>query len=58
MEDSSQTTGNGNEGFIGFRCDSDLKAEAEAEAKKRGISLSELARRRLKEETRRDMAAA
>lgn len=44
--------------FLGFKLPSDLKAEAKAEAEKRGISLSELARRRLKETTRRDELAA
>jgi predicted HicB family RNase H-like nuclease len=60
MEDSSQTTGNDNEGFIGFRCDPSAKAEARAEAEKKGISLSEWMRRRLREAgtNRRDMAAA
>lgn len=51
MRDGSDTPQNDNEGFIGFRCNPDLKAEAKAEAQRRGISLSELARRRLKELT-------
>jgi predicted HicB family RNase H-like nuclease len=58
MPDSSSTDRSSNEGFIGFRCDPGLKAEIEAKAEQRGISVSELARQELEKTTRQDRLAA
>ncbi len=49
MANSSSTGQNGNRGFIGFRCDPDFKADIEAEARQQGVSVSELARQRLRD---------
>jgi predicted HicB family RNase H-like nuclease len=51
MEDGSDTSREGNTGFIGFRCSSDVKRKAERRAEQRGTSLSELMRQKLKETT-------
>jgi predicted HicB family RNase H-like nuclease len=50
MPNSSDTEQNSNRGFIGFRCDPEFKADIEAEARQRGVSVSELARQRLNTE--------
>jgi predicted HicB family RNase H-like nuclease len=51
MENGSDTNPNGNEGFIGFRCSSDVKRQAERRAEQQGTSLSELMRRSLRDLT-------
>ena len=47
MPDSSNTTANGNSGFIGFRCDPEKKRAAKRCAQQEGTSISELMRQRL-----------